>query len=278
MNSGYFKGWYFKCCTGDKTIAFIPALHNETASLQIITDDAVFQIPFDSLTYCEKPLAVRIGDCLFSQKGIRLNIPSIRGTLRFTDLSPLRYDIMGPFQFVPFMQCRHRVYSMRHRIEGKITVNGQLYNFVNGWGYMEGDFGHSFPRQYIWTQCCFEGGSLMLSVADIPLFGFHFTGVIGVLLLQGQEYRIATYLGARLKQIKNQTVTVEQGRYRFSAKLIERRAQPLRAPSMGEMTRTIRESAACKAHYRFSCNGVSLCDFISERAGFEFEYQKDVLP
>lgn len=44
---GYFKGWYFKCCTDDKTIAFIPAYHysdNKTsASLQIITDDAAYR-------------------------------------------------------------------------------------------------------------------------------------------------------------------------------------------------------------------------------------------
>ena len=52
-NRGYFKGWYFKCCTEDKTIAFIPAYHcsnhKKTASLQIITDDFAFNIPFDVL-------------------------------------------------------------------------------------------------------------------------------------------------------------------------------------------------------------------------------------
>ena len=47
-HSQYFKGWYFKCCADDKTIAFIPAYHSNgskaSASLQIITDGA--EIPF----------------------------------------------------------------------------------------------------------------------------------------------------------------------------------------------------------------------------------------
>lgn len=76
---------------------------------------------------------------------------------------------MGPFQFVPFMQCRHSVFSMKHQVNEQITINGQIYKFKNGIGYMEGDRGYSFPKQYIWMQCCFNDGSLMLSVADIIL-------------------------------------------------------------------------------------------------------------
>lgn len=53
MQKDYFKGWYFKCSNDAQTIAFIPAFHrsghNETASLQIITDDAAFNLPFDFL-------------------------------------------------------------------------------------------------------------------------------------------------------------------------------------------------------------------------------------
>ena len=76
--NNYFKGWYFKCSSNDKTIAFIPAYHRsnrrETASLQIITDEAVYNIPFDSLKYSEKPLCVNLGKCVFSEDGIKLNI------------------------------------------------------------------------------------------------------------------------------------------------------------------------------------------------------------
>lgn len=281
MQNDYFKGWYFKCSNDTQTISFIPAFHrsghNETASLQIITDDATFNLPFASLEFQEKPLAVRIGDNVFTEKGIRLNIRTDKltahGTLRFGKLSPLRYDIMGPFQFVPFMQCRHSVFSMAHRVDGQLIINGQAYHFQNGMGYIEGDCGTSFPERYIWTQCSFPAGSLMLSVADIPLYGLHFTGIIGVVMLNGKEHRIATYLGARVQHIGRNTVTVRQGDYVLSAKLLAKNTHPLLAPDHGNMSRTIYESASCRACYRFSYKGKTLCEFTSDRASFEFEYQ-----
>ena len=281
FDQDYFKGWYFKCSNENKTIAFIPAFHRnhhqETASLQIITDDAAFNIPFQSLQYRENPLAVKIDENIFSEKGIRLQFKndkiSANGALHFHDLSPIQYDIMGPFKYVPLMQCRHSVYSMRHRINGQITVNGQQYVFQNGIGYIEGDCGSSFPKEYIWTQCHFNNGSLMLSVADIPMFGFHFTGIIGVILLNGKEHRIATYLGAKVKRIDKNTVTVKQGDFQLMARLLRKNSQPLAAPSHGLMNRTIHESASCKAYYQFLYKDKALLKFNNDRASFEFEYR-----
>lgn len=280
VNIGHFKGWYFKCSTKDKTIAFIPAYHysngKKSASLQIITDNKAINIPFDKLEYSEKPLYVKIDNCVFSHEGIILDYKdnglTLEGKLCFEGLSPIRYDIMGPFKYVPFMQCRHSVYSICHKINGEIRVNDQLYKFENGIGYIEGDCGRSFPIKYIWTQCCFENNSLMLSVADIPFFGIHFTGIIGVILLNGKEYRIATYLGARIKQVDKNTVMVKQGNFELTAKLLKKNAQPLAAPTNGDMCRTIHESASCEAYYRFCHKNKVLCEFTTDKASFEFEY------
>ena len=52
----------------------------------------------------------------------------------------------------------------------------------------------------------------MLSAAEIPMLGFYFTGIIGVILLNGQEYRIATYLGAKISAIKENTVNCQAGK------------------------------------------------------------------
>ncbi len=280
VNIGYFKGWYFKSSTQNKTIAFIPAYHHsnnkKSASLQIITDDKASNIPFEKLEYNENPLYVKIGNCVFSHKGIILDFKddglTLEGKICFEELSPIKYDIMGPFKFVPFMQCRHSVRSMYHKIDGEIKVNNQLYKFENGIGYIEGDCGRSFPKHYIWTQCCFDNNSLMLSVADIPFLGIHFTGIIGVVLIDGKEYRIATYLGAKIKQIDENSITIKQGSFEFTAKLLKKNAQPLAAPSKGDMCRTIHESASCKAYYRFSHKGRVLCEFTTDKASFEFEY------
>lgn len=179
---------------------------------------------------------------------------------------------MGPFSLVPFKECRHSVWSMRHSVRGNVFMNGQKYFFRNAWGYWEGDCGRSFPKEYIWTQCFFSDGALMLSVADIPMAGIRFTGIIGVILWQGKEYRIATYLGARVVKIQNKTVRVKQGSLELDVRLLETSGCPLKAPLKGDMARTIHESASCRAFYRFRKGDHTMFAFETDRASFEFEY------
>ena len=62
----------------------------------------------------------------------------------------------------------------------------------------------------------------MLSVADIPMAGIHFTGVIGVILWYGKEYRLATYLGAKVVQIENEKIRIVQGDMELEVCLLER--------------------------------------------------------
>lgn len=275
----YFKGWYFKCTSSNQTISFIPAYHggnNETASLQIITDNDAFYLPFHSIYHNDKKINLKVGNSIFSYNGIKLDIqtPTLTATgkLSFKNITPIKYDIMGPFQYIPFMQCKHSVYSMKHIVNGRITVNGKQYLFENGTGYMEGDSGCSFPSKYIWTQCAFPDGSLMLAVADIPFMGFHFPGIIGVVMIGKKEYRIATYLGAKIKQVGNNSVLISQGGYELYAKLMKQNSHPLLAPNSGNMTRTVHESASCTAHYCFSRHGEILFEFTSSLASFEYEY------
>lgn len=280
----YFRGWYFKCQNSLKTLAVIPAVHKtggrRSASVQLITDGGAwnFDFPYEDYHEHKRKLEIRVGGNTFDETGIRLKLKSggctVVGEVRFKELSPIRYDIMGPFRYVPFMECRHSVVSMQHTVDGEIGVNGEIYRFDNGVGYIEGDRGRSFPKEYIWTQCTFGGGSLMLSVADIPMFGLHFTGIIGVIFWRGEEYRIATYLGARAVRIADGEITVRQGAKTFSARLIDKNSHPLNAPVGRSMSRTIHESAACRAHYRFEIGDETVFEFETDRASFEYEYKK----
>ena len=281
---GYFEGWYFKQQTGCKTIAVIPAVHadpsgKKSASIQLIADGfaKMAEYPAEKFFADRGRVEIRVGESLFSRRGIRLNINEdglrAEGDLTFGKFMPPRYDIMGPFALVPFLECRHSLFSLRHTVDGRLRIDGEETEFHGGAGYMEGDRGHSFPKRYIWTQCSFgERDSLMLSVADIPFMGGMFTGVIGAVLFGGREYRIATYLGAHAASIGNREVSVRQGNLRFTAELLKMREQHLRAPVMGGMTRLVRESASCRAGYRLEIGGRVIFDFISDSAGFEFEW------
>lgn len=278
----FFYGWYFKCQSDTQTFAIIPAIHQgkngKTCSIQIITDTEVRKLTFSAENFCKTKKHLLIGKNQFGQKGIRLDIDTedlkIKGVLKFRQMSPLKYNIMGPFACVPFMECRHHVWSMRHLVNGKMIINKKKYIFSDALGYWEGDEGYSFPREYVWTQCFFQEGSLMLAVADIPIFGIHFTGIIGVVLWEGKEYRIATYLGAKASEIKNRTVKVVQRGLKLEAQLLEDTGYQLQAPVNGSMVRHIQESITCHAHYKFVKSGVTLFDFETKTASFEYEYGK----
>lgn len=277
---GFFYGWYFKCQSDSQTLALIPAVHRsgskKTCSIQILTEKGSWTATFPVEVFRRKRRRIFIGKNRFTENGIRLAVRepglTVNGKLVFGPLFPLKYDIMGPFSLVPFLECRHSVWSMRHEVRGSVSINGETYSFDKGLGYWEGDRGRSFPKEYVWTQCSFPGGALMLSVADVPLAGLRFRGIIGIVLLNGREYRLATYLGARAVRIGQGRVRVVQGNLELDAKLLEPAGRPLNAPAEGNMVRIIHESAACRAGYRFRKDGRTLLRLDTDRASFEYEY------
>ena len=280
-----FLGWYYRLQTGTDTIAFIAAKHTHkkstTCSVQVITDTLVKSVDFGPADWQRlgKAPNVRIKDNLFTDREITVSLSdkafSLGGTVRLYDAKPIAYDIMGPFTAVPFLQCRHSVISMEYRLEGTLTLNGRVIDFTGGKGYIEGDRGTSFPKDYAWTQTFFEGGSLMLSVGAIPMGPLSFTGIIGVIMRDGKEIRLATYLGAKALKKSGGEVIIRQGAYTFSARLIRKNALPLKAPDNGLMSRTIHESATCQAAYRLTKKDEVLVDFETDRAAFEFEFPGD---
>lgn len=275
-----FYGWYLKCQSDIQTLAVIPAVHNtgnkRTCSIQVITEDDAWTVMFQADAFKRTKRNIFIGENRFSENGIHLAISTpqvtVRGELDFGPISPLKYDIMGPFSLVPFMECRHCVWSMCHSVGGNVYINGQKIFFRDALGYWEGDYGRSFPKEYIWTHCFIPDGALMLSVADIPMAGIRFTGIIGVVLWRGKEYRIATYLGARVVRVQNKMIRVKQGGLELDVRLLETTGRPLKAPLKGDMVRTIHESASCRAFYRFCKGGHTLFAYETNRASFEFEY------
>ena len=110
----------------------------------------------------------------------------------------------------------------------------------------------------------------MLSVATIPFGKVHFTGCICAMILNGQEYRIATYRGAKIQNWSAQGAVLCQGKYRLEVLLLGQKAQPLRAPFAGNMSRTVHESLCAKVRYRFFWNGEMLFDHTDDHAGFEY--------
>ena len=92
------------------------------------------------------------------------------------------------------------------------------------------------------------------------------------MLSGGNEYRIATYRGAKASSIRGGELVIRQRALTFSAKLLSKNDHPLKAPVTGAMVRTIRENASCTAEYSLENNGGVILHEVSPRASFEYEY------
>ena len=278
----YFEGWYLKCQTKDgQCLALIPAIHIDgdgckTASIQVITENQSWWLHFPGdLFHAEREhFLVQIDGNVFSKHGVELAIHEdgidLVGKIRFGPFQPLRYSIMGPFEFLPKMECAHGVISMKHRLEGELLINDERIDFHGGIGYIESDRGNSFPSSYLWAQDTWAEGSFMLSIAEIPFGRLSFTGCICAINLDGKEYRIATYLGARVGKWSSTFASVRQDRYLLEVDFLKKRELPLKAPCTGKMIRTVHESLHSTIRVRFSNGAKTLLDRITEMAGFEF--------
>lgn len=285
----YFEGWYLKQQCNNHSFAVIPGIAKVSSSdshafIQIITLDQSYYIEFPISTFhrVSKRFDIKIGENRFNRKGMIINIHTddltIKGKLQFIDPTPLAYPIMGPFSLIPNMECIHEVISMHHIVEGAITINGKTYEYnmnTHAIGYIEADKGTSFPSQYIWTQSCESVAtpfSITAAIAEIPLASWLFHGCICCILYKGKQYRLATYLGAHIKNLKKDCVIIEQKNYRLEIRLHKENSNQLMAPSFGKMNRTIHESLNSLVEYNFYVNNQLVFHYISPKSSFEYVF------
>lgn len=287
----YFEGWYFKHTIQNKSISFIPGIHIEegkkSAFIQVITNFSSYYIsyPFDKFSFSYEPFFIRIGNNFFSFDEMKIDLQDtdikIQGELFYSNhkkinKSFLMPNIMGPFSYLPFMECNHAILSMKHEVNGLLTVNDQSYPFKNGIGYIEKDWGSSFPTSYLWTQANdFENPdcSFFLSVATIPISLFSFTGFICSLILNGKEYRFSTYNGSKIANFRtssqNFNVVLKQKDMRLHIYSDTKNSFSLKAPRAGSMNREIFESIDASITICLSKQNTVLFEGNSKNCGLE---------
>lgn len=272
--SRYFEGWYFKHQRNRDTLSIIPGKANDGAFIQVLTQEGSFHISYPLEAY-RKGKTLWLAGSHFARNGIRLSIHhkdlELTGHLRYHHLTPIDGNIMGPFQFLP-MQCRHTVISMNHRLTGSILMNGKTLDFTGGKGYIEGDSGRSFPKSYTWVQCndFTENCSIMASVAHIPFACSWFWGCICVVWLNGTEYRLATYLGAKIKHRDANHLVLTQKDFTLEVLFLQPQAgHLLNAPRNGKMMQRIREAPGAPAYFEFRQGNQLLFQGKSRLASYE---------
>ncbi len=263
--NNYFEGWYFKMAMQDEVIALIPGIamgDDRHSFIQVISSREerswYVRFPYEAFSAEKKVFSVTIGDNHFSAEGISVDISfeDLHLKAEVKNLNTTSFPvslaapgIMGWYAYVPFMECFHGVVSTHHSLEGFIELNGKKTDCKGGTGYIEKDWGTSFPSAWIWMQAnCFPSDkvSCMLSVAKIPFLGMTFQGFLGFLQIGGKLIRFGTYTGAKIIKLEQDrehaTLSIRQKGYVITFVATLGPASHLSAPRQGTMDRTILES------------------------------------
>ncbi|MGB8489773.1 MAG: tocopherol cyclase family protein [Bacteroidales bacterium] len=273
----YFEGWYFKHVTrAHKFFSFIPGIslaeNDSHAFIQVmdgLTGKTYYlRYPITDFSWHRNSLYIKVGDSVFTDKGILLNIRdkdlTLSGLIEFSNMikyprSLLSPGIMGWYSFVPFMECNHGIVSVIHDLSGDVTFDGKSVSLEGGKGYIEKDWGTSFPESWIWIQSNnFDepGTSFSVSIAKIPWLGRFFIGFISYLCLGKKFYNFCTYNRSRIVKISHDAgrigITLSNAGNILEVEVIANTFVGLAAPVSGLMTRRIQESFNSEVHVMLS--------------------------
>ena len=285
----FFEEWHFKHVCDDCALILIPGVSLNsrgdaaTAFLQVVTDRRSYNIPFELSEFkaSDDRLDICIGNSRFTAEGVTLNIRKnemeIYGELRYSDFSRIeKHGIMGPLSYFSFFDCYQEIISMQHSLTGNITINGAVYNFDGGKGYIEQQHGRTFPESFIRYQSCdflsAPTASCVLVAADLPLKLIPVKGVAAVCSVDGHEYKLATYNGAVIEDITESggetQIIVRRNEYVLRVRVEDNCSVPINAPYVGGMDRIIFECPRAMSHVRLECGDTVILDDEGKNAGF----------
>lgn len=293
----YFEGWYFKQSDSKTSIAIIPGINinskKKKAFIQFITKDKSYFVEYNiqEFSYQSNPFQIQIGKNIFRENEIHLNIEdknvNIKGDLYYSNSemihqSILNPNIMGPFTYIPFLECNHAIISMKNSVTGQIKINQTDYKIQKGIGYIEKDWGCSFPKKYIWCQgnhFLNSNTSFMLAIADVPFQIFTFKGLICNLKTENKEYLFTTYNFAKIKQCKIEkdsiNIILKKRNYTLHIESFEKESQKLLAPNKGKMNREIEESITSTLKITLKKKKEILFTDICDMCGLEIVKEKN---
>jgi hypothetical protein len=271
----YFEGWYNKLVSADEKsiFTFIPTIamnkRNGTSHCAIQFYDGIagkaeyfkYQIKqFKNLS--EFRYKVRIGKNLLSENGMKIDIDKngyrIHGVLKYTELVPWKKKlfqpgVMGILSYFPLLETYHGIVSMNHVVNGTLHINGTDIIFNKGKGYIEKDWGRSFPSSWIWMHSNhFNETDLAFtfSIAKIPFLNLKVNGFLCIIWYQNRYYKFTTYTRARILKLEigsNEVeVVIKNRKYILIVRAIKGSSVDLKAPRLGVMEGHCIESMTSK--------------------------------
>lgn len=293
ISKNYFEGWYFKNTNNKRGISFIPGVsissHEKNAFIQVVTNDYSYYVRYNiaEFSFSHNPFYIKIGNNYFSKNKLHIDINDneqnliVYGDIEYSESININTNffnpnIMGPFSYLTFMECNHAIINMKNRVDGLITVNDKKICFNNDIGYIEKDWGTSFPKSYIWCQANkFEkvDASFMISIATVPFMSFKLRGIICTLIIGDKEFRFATYNNTKVVKYEvyddRLDLILKKGKYTLNIKAKTKAYLKLISPVKGKMERDLLESITATVNVILKKNNKIIFSDTAKNGGLE---------
>lgn len=284
-----FEGYYFRhTTTKQQSISFIIGvstfIEDPHCFIQIIQSHPAtshyIRYPLECFKITKYPFTISIHKNSFTEHSCHIQIERTHLTchadFHYGTFSPLKTimlnnHVMGPFQYLPAMECKHSIVSMNHDVEGTVIINQQNVVFPKGSrGYIEKDWGSSFPSSYVWIQANTfpTKTSFFCSIARIPYLSFVFPGFLCVLQYDQKQLVFATYLGSTLLYKNHDCIIFKHKEYTLLVEPTNHTTLPLVAPLKGHMNVVIKEGLQASLQltlykgktkvFENTCNGAAM--------------------
>jgi tocopherol cyclase len=274
-DKNFFEGCYYKLISKDENYAYAIIAgasfgkdkDSSHSFIQVYDGKeskyGYHKFDIDDFYYSTKKLEMRVKDSYFTLNEVKLRINDelgqIEGDLYLDNIHPwpsacFSPGAMGWFELMPFMECYYGILSFNNSIKGSLSVKGNDLDFTGGKGYIEKNWGKSFPESWIWIQSNHfdtDDASIVVSVATIPFLTTTFPGFVIGFWHQGKLYQFCTYTGGKITSLNIEKVSSDKTKvslitkskhYELHIEAVKMGGYNLKAPVVGGMTGRCDES------------------------------------
>lgn len=256
--NGFFEGWFQKIYSKEHQFSLVIIYGyttgnspNEFGFIQILipTENAIIlYFPKKQITFNPHTHYVTMGENILSFHTIKISHEDLNIELHSPQNFPLKSlkNSMGYAYYLPNIPCYHSVLNFDYKVRGEIKYQQNTYRFDNAMGYMEKNWGTSFPEKYFWLHALEPNNpnvSLLFSQAEIKWMGKSFIKHVGHLRLNGDELDLRTLTLFNVSydntNPENITITIKSKQIKLEMSFSVAKKYMFKGPLKGKLSRDI---------------------------------------
>jgi hypothetical protein len=200
--NNYFEGWFQKIFVPKKNTSIVLiygiATGNEltkTGFIQLFVpghEVIHMDFPQHEITLSKRKHEVNFGLNYFSSNRIHIEDKRVELDVEIIPQATkaLKKNSMGNFYLVPGLPCYHSVLQINSSVKGIVKINNELIHFDRSTGYLEKNWGSSFPEKYFWMHAqdpLNATNQVLYSQAEIKWRNKTFIKHVGFIQLNGKS-------------------------------------------------------------------------------------------